>query len=284
MRIVVTGGAGSLAGDILPGLAESGHEIWAVDHVPATEPSTACHGRGVLHRVTARIGDPRDQQGAAALAEAAEGAGVIIHLAGIPLEDEWEELLQANISVTQTVLKLAAEAGVPRVVLASSIHAAGFTGIPEPGHLLPADIPQNPNTLYGSTKAAGEALAKYYVNHFGIEVLNVRICSRTSRPADPRMLSTWLSPADAVRLFRAAVSAPLPEPFWTIWGVSANSRGWFDPEAGEAIGFLAQDDAEAYASELLQGEGPTADASHWERTIGGIFSSPEPPRMKGRNG
>lgn len=287
MRILLTGGAGSLAGDIIPGLLREGHEIWAVDRVRGTAAEApAGDGLGALHRVTLPIGASGSPEDARRLRKIAESVQVIVHLAGIPLEDDWDRLLSANIDQTRVIFDLAHQAGVRRVVFASSVHAAGFTPVPEAGDVLPADCPVWPNTLYGSTKAAGEALAKYYVSRFGLEILNVRICSRTEYPTDERMLSTWLSPADATRLFHAGVTQKLPESLWSVWGVSANRRSWFDPTPGEAIGFVPQDDAELYAETIeasVRSSRSTAaeGAEPWRRTIGGAFSSSCPPRMKG---
>ena len=64
----------------------------------------------------------------------------MVHLAGIPTEAPWADILDVNVTGSQTVLHAAAEAGVRTVVVASSNHAAGFWERPTDGSLLPDDV------------------------------------------------------------------------------------------------------------------------------------------------
>jgi len=269
-RIAVTGAAGSLASDVLPGLAELGYGIVGVDRLPAP-PGTPCSW--VRCDVTDRE----------ALRTAFDGCAAVVHLAGIPLEADWEQLLRVNIDGTQSVLETARHAGVPRVVLASSIHAAGFVPVPGGTERVPDDVPVRPDTFYGVSKAALEALGSLYHDRYGMDVVCLRIASRFARPLGERMLSTWLSPADAVRLLDAALTVASPG-FRIVWGVSANSRGYLSPEGGAAIGFHPRDDAEDHATELFEAarRDPAVLASEWDRRyIGGDFCSPDPPMHHG---
>lgn len=271
LRVAVTGAAGSLAGDVLPGLAAVGHRLTGIDRAA---PPAGMPGGWVQCSVNDR----------AALRSAFEDMDAVIHLAGIPLEASWESLLVTNIDGTQAVLEAARQAGAGRVVLASSIHAAGYVAVPPPGEAVPDDVPVRPNTFYGVSKAALEALGRLYHDRYGLDVICLRIASRFAKPQDERMLSTWLSPADAVRLFDACLRVPSPG-FRIIWGVSANTRGYLSPAGGESIGYHPQDDAEQYADELLQPDSRAtpAAARDWDRRwIGGIFSSPHPPMYQAR--
>lgn len=266
LRVVVTGAAGSLAADVIPGLAALGHRIVGVDRV-AVAPELPCEP------IECSINDRP------ALADAFRGAGAVIHLAGIPLEAPWESLLETNIDGTQAVLEAARRCGVPRVILASSIHAAGYVEVPPPGREVPDTVPVRPNTFYGVSKAAVEALGSLYHDRCGLDVVCLRIASRCARPQGERMLSTWLSPADAVRLLHACLRTPAPG-FRIVWGVSANTRGYLSREGGRSLGFQAEDDAERYADELFAAgrTDPSVLASEWDRRyIGGVFSSPAPP-------
>lgn len=266
-RIAVTGAAGSLARDIIPRLIDAGYSLVCLDRVP---PEDAFGQEWVITEVA-------ETQ---ALAAAFKGCAAVIHLAGIPLEDDWDRILNANIDGTHSVLEAAHTAGVPRVILASSIHAAGFTAVPPAGSAVPDDTAIRPNTLYGVSKAAVEALGSYYSDRFGMDIICLRIASRFDRPRDVRMLSTWLSPDDAGRLFLAAL-ADTGRGFRLIWGVSANTRSYLSPDAGAAIGYLPQDDAEGYAKDLIgPAAPPEAAETDWDRDyIGGIFCSPRPPRQ-----
>jgi uronate dehydrogenase len=269
-RIAVTGAAGSLASDVLPGLADLGHRIVGVDRVPAP---VGTRWPWVLCDITDRAG----------LRPAFNGCDAVVHLAGIPLEADWDRIMRANIDGTQAVLETARRAGVPRVVLASSIHAAGFVPPPDDGAQVPDDVPIRPNTFYGVSKAAVEALGSLYHDRYGMDVVCLRIASRFPRPLGERMLSTWLSPADAVRLFDAALTVPAPG-FRIVWGVSANRRSHLSPAGGASIGFHPHDDAEDHADHLFAtaAQDPAVLASDWDqRFIGGDFCSPDPPMHRG---
>ncbi|MDN3905598.1 NAD(P)-dependent oxidoreductase [Arthrobacter sp. YD2] len=265
-KIALTGAAGSLAGDIIPHLLDAGYSLVCVDRVA---PAESYGQEWVITEVTETE----------TLVNAFAGCAAVVHLAGIPLEADWDRILTANIDGTHSVLDAAHRAGVPRAVLASSIHATGFTAVPRPGELVPDDTAVRPNTLYGVSKAAVEALGSYYSDRYGMDVICLRIASRFDRPRDVRMLSTWLSPDDAARLFRAALTDS-GHGFRIVWGVSANTRSYLSPDAGRAIGYVPQDDAESYAKDLIGPAAPSAAAeTDWDRQfIGGVFCSPRPPR------
>ncbi|TWE09415.1 NAD-dependent epimerase/dehydratase family protein [Rudaeicoccus suwonensis] len=255
--VAVTGARGSLGSDIVPRLITAGYDVLGIDR-------TEC---------PADTGTLRWQQCdlARALPDLA-GCDAVVHLAGVPLEADWATLRAANVDATESVLRAMRIHGVNRIVLASSIHATGFTPVPAPGHLVPADVPARPNTLYGVSKVAMEALARMYHDRWGIDVVCLRIASRFDHPRDARMKHTWLSPADAGRLVIAALSTPEPG-FRMVWGVSANSEAWLSGAEGRSIAYLPHDDAVTYDIP------DQADPQPWDSTIGGLFSSPHPPSM-----
>ena len=135
-------------------------------------------------------------------------------------------------------------------------------------------MPPRPDTYYGLSKVFGEALGRLYVDRYGLEVVCLRIGSWDDRPTTPRHLSTWLSPADGVRLLHAALSAP-DVGFTVVYGISANTRAWWDLAPARALGYLSVDDAEDYAEEILaeHGEPDPADPEH--AFLGGDFAGPE---------
>jgi uronate dehydrogenase len=191
-------------------------------------------GEEVVH---ADLSDPDEA------AEAVRGVDAIVHLAAIPDEDAFARLMPANIAATYNVLEAARLHGVKRVVFASTNHVTGFYPCSE--RISPAD-PQRPDSLYGATKAFGELLGRLYHDKFGLEVVCVRIASFTERPENPRALSTWFSPADASRLFVSALTAA-DVGFVVVYGVSKTARPyWENDEAAAAIGYVPEDDAEAF--------------------------------------
>jgi hypothetical protein len=269
--ILITGAAGRIGTMLRSRLAGPGRVLRLLDIAPLPAPA----GPGAAEEtVTASVTD------LAAMTAACAGAAAVIHLGGIPSEAAWGPILDVNINGSYTVLEAARRAGVPRVVVASSNHAVGFT--PRESFPVPDDAAPVPDTYYGVSKAAGEALAALYAHRYGLETICVRILSCFDRPQNARMLSTWLSPDDAGRLFDVCLTAPAPG-FRVIYGVSANTRGgWVSLDGARALGYQPRDDAEAYAAEVLAA-GPPDPADPVFRYLGGEFAlpsldAPVPPR------
>jgi uronate dehydrogenase len=265
--ILITGAAGRIGSMLRSRLARPGRVLRLLDVAPLPWPAGAGE-EPVLATVTDM----------AAMTAACRGADAVVHLGGIPTEDAWAPILDVNVNGTYTVFEAARRAGVRRVVFASSNHAVGFApaaSFPVPDGGAPA-----PDTYYGVSKVAGEALAALYAQRYGIEAVCVRILSCFDRPANPRMLATWLSPDDAGRLFEACLTAPAPG-YRVVYGVSANTRGgWVSLDGARALGYQPRDDAERYAAEVLAAAGVGPDAP-WPdpadpvfRYLGGDFTLP----------
>jgi uronate dehydrogenase len=120
---------------------------------------------------------------------------------------------------------------------------------------------------------AAEALLQLYVDRHGIDAVATRIGSFLATPRTRRHLSTWLSHDDAVRMFAATVTTTSPG-YAVIYGISANTRAWWDLEPGRALGYHPQDDAETYAAEIEaepETDADDAEAAH----VGGPFATEE---------
>jgi uronate dehydrogenase len=259
-RVLVTGAAGTIGQAACPGLAARGWRVRGLDRRPLDEVTGLADPP-----VVAELSD------AAALRRAATGMDAMVHLAGLAGEAPFAEILQANIDGTYQAFEAARAAGVRRVVYASSNHAVGFTPRCE---LAGVDLPPRPDTYYGLSKVFGEALGRLYTDRYGLEVVCLRIGSWEARPETPRHLSTWLSPADGVRLLHAALSAP-DIGFTVVYGISANTRAWWDLAPARALGYLSVDDAEDYAEEILAAQGEPDPGDPEQAYIGGDFAGPE---------
>jgi uronate dehydrogenase len=260
--VLLTGAAGRIGTVLRRGLPERGWSVRGLDVAPAPEE------RFGEEWVAADVTD------LGAVTDAAAGTSAIVHMAGISGESTWRAVSVANIEGTYAVLEAARRAGVPRVVLASSNHATGFTTRPAEGLLREADAPPRPDTYYGVTKVAMEALGSLYADRYGLDVVCLRIGSAFAEPTTTRQLSTWLSPADSVALVDAALRAPSPG-FAVVWGVSANTRNWWDLTAARTLGYRPADDAEVYADALIRrhGEPDLADPVH--ARVGGEYTLPD---------
>jgi uronate dehydrogenase len=238
----------------------------------------AAPGRTLRLLDTARVEPGPDEEAVQASAtdqdamlRACKGADALIHLAAQAGEAPWGRILKVNIHGAYVAFEAARRAGVQRVIFASSNHAVGFaphSQFPVPDYAFP-----RPDTYYGVSMAAGEALASLYHDRYGMDAICVRILTCSERPYDARMLSTWLSPDDAGRLFEACLTAPSPG-YRVIYGVSANSRGgWVSLEEARALGYEPQDDAEAYAEEVLDTYGEAEPGDPLFDYLGGEFTS-----------
>jgi NAD(P)-dependent dehydrogenase (short-subunit alcohol dehydrogenase family) len=252
--ILVTGAAGRIGGFLRAGMRRDGRRLRLLDTTAPTDLTDGeeAHTGSVTERDVVR--------------RAVAGADAVVHLAGIPTEAAWEEILDVNVGGTQAVLHAAAEAGVRTVVVASSNHAAGFWSRPGDGTRLADDVPPRPDSFYGWSKAAVESLGRMYHERYGMTVVNVRIGWCAEHPSTRRGAEIWLSPGDVGRLVEAAI-APSVTGFHILWGVSANSTSWWSTAGGQAIGYRPQDDSEAYASELVEPE------VAWPSPLGGPFTT-----------
>jgi uronate dehydrogenase len=206
--------------------------------------------------------DVRDQQ---AMVAALAGAHGVLHLAGIADEADFHDLVDVNIVGTHHVLEAARRNGVQRVVYASSNHVTGF--YPTSTVVDPTMVPR-PDGFYAVSKIAGEALGQLYADKFALSFASVRIASFQERPQDERQLRTWLSPADCLAAFTAAMTTP-GLTYAAFYAVSRNTRRWWDLSAGEALGFDPHDDAERYAADAQIAESSPLGA--WQ---GGDYPSP----------
>jgi uronate dehydrogenase len=256
MRVLITGAAGSIGRVVTVGLVDRGHDVVGLDLVPLPD------GMDIAWH-TADCTDPD----AVADVFAAESLDAVVHLAGNSNEASLPDSLASHTLTTAALLDAMVEHGVRRMVYASSNHAVGRTPRVE---VLTTDVRPRPDTFYGVGKVAAEALMSLYADRYGIDAVSCRIGSFLPEPATVRALSTWLSPDDCVRMVEAALTAPAPE-FAVLYGISANTRGWWDLEPGRELGYQPQDDAEAYADRVESRDADRAEASH----VGGPFAGEE---------
>jgi uronate dehydrogenase len=173
---------------------------------------------------------------------AMQGIECAIHLAGIPQDDTWPALRDANIDGVHALFEAARRSHLRRVVLASSHHTIAFTPL---GEFVPIDSEYRPTGLYGVTKAFGEAMGRLYSMKHGLEVICLRIGAFQPVPQDHRQLFTWISPRDMAQLAIRSVDAR-DVSFLTVFGVSGNNRNPYDRAGWDVLGYAPQDDAERF--------------------------------------
>lgn len=260
MKVLVTGSAGSIGRVVTLGLADRGHVVVGLDRMPQPDGED-----GAWYTV-----DATDPDAVAAVFEE-EPVDAVVHLAGHPGEASLPESLTSHVVTTGALLDAMVEHDVRRFVYASSNHAVGRT--PRAGlatELLGTDVRPRPDTYYGVSKVAAEALLSLYADRHGIDAVACRIGSFLERPETVRHLATWLSHDDCVRMVEAALTAPAPG-FAVLYGISRNTRAWWDLGAGRALGYEPQDDAEDFAGTVAPGPADQAEAAH----VGGPYATAE---------
>lgn len=276
-KVLVTGAGGYMASRLLPELARD-YDLRLVDvRDVATE-------NDVVDVHTADLASP-DRDGYRHLFSDIE---VVVHLGylrsspggvydpTIPHIDRFEAEM-ANVQMAYNVYRCALDAGVRRVVAASSNHAADWyehalihSGRQE--MVTPSDLPLSDN-FYGWSKAAYELMAfPFACGTFGrsLEVVLLRIGAPRdvdasdhigretgAQPSIPggvaglkRDLGAYLSREDGVQLFTRAIEADDIRdehgvPWLVAYGISDNTRAFWSLEnARERLGYEPRDDGD----------------------------------------
>ncbi len=253
-KVLVTGSGGLIAGALIRDLGDR-FDFTGQDIVPPDRPA-----------VPTTVSDLSDME---AVRKAVGGVDAVVHLGADSRQDgPWASVLPNNLIATHNVFEACKEAGVKRVVFASSNHAVGMHELDDPYNRIrsgdyegldPDNIPQIDHTVqirpdghYGISKAYGEATGAYYAENFGLEVACLRIgtVNRANRPTEVRQLATWCSHRDITQLIQRCLEVE-PLQFDIFYGVSDNKwRFWDIDHAREVLGYAPQDNAEDYRDSI----------------------------------
>ena len=154
-RFLVTGAAGFIGGRLIATLAQLGADrVIALDREPlASNPFL-----GALE--TSRVSELRLALGEGppgALRGQLRGIDGVFHLAAVKYRQQGEplfEIVRSNVLGTAALVEACAEAGVPKVVVASSLYAYGRMR----GRPFDEAEPAQPCTVYGHSKRLAEEL------------------------------------------------------------------------------------------------------------------------------
>jgi nucleoside-diphosphate-sugar epimerase len=255
-RVLVTGGDGIIGSVVRRTLADA-YELSFLTLRPA---SFASHVGNITRLASIR--------------PAFRGVDAVVHLAGASSVDSpWEQVLANNVVGTYNVFEAARQAGVKRVVYASSNHTIGMYEVEgAPGiydlddeRAFDVSVPVRPDSLYGVSKVFGEALGRLYADRHQMDVICLRIGAvresddptkaEAGRPFEPfpvlttdqsrqRLRAVWLSHRDCAQLIQRALEAPV---HWAVvYGVSNNPRRFWDLGAArDLLGYEPLDSAPA---------------------------------------
>lgn len=166
-HVLITGAAGKIGRATLARLHAHGIRVTALTKEPATWPD--------VERVI--VGDACDEQ---TVQDALDGVDAVVHLAAIPHPTSGTpiEVFRTNVVSTFIVLSQAAERGVSRAVIASSINALGIPmnhhGILPERFPLAVDQEAFPDDAYSLSKFCDEWTARMVASRWGMPVIALR--------------------------------------------------------------------------------------------------------------
>ena len=178
-RYLVTGGAGFIGSHIAVALLNQGKDVYVFDNLATGKKANLVGFKGHFQCMQ---GDLRDLN---AVKTAMQGIEVVFHqgaLASVPrsIADPITSL-ETNINGTQNILLAARDAGVRRVVYASSSSVYGNTPV------LPKreDMPTNPMSPYAVQKLTGELLCGVFTRIYRLETVALRYFNVFGPRQDP---------------------------------------------------------------------------------------------------
>jgi len=232
-RLLITGAAGRLGTAVRRRLGPRYPHLRLTDIRPIPDPEA--------HAEVVQC----DLADADAVRRLLEGIDAVVHFSGYPRESSWAHIMQSNMVPACNLWEAARVAGTQRIVFASSNHAVGFKRRDEPSD---GTERSRPDSRYGIGHAFTENLASFYADKHGVRGFAMRVGTFVPEPADARTLSTWLSPDDLAQLVEVGLTADYH--FEIVYGVSRNSRSWWDNRRAEALGYTPVDSADGWADRL----------------------------------
>jgi len=197
-----------------------------------------------------------------AIRPAFDGIDQVVHMAAIAHGNpEWEQLLPFNVIGTYNVFEAARQAGVKRIIYASSgatisgyervepYKSLGEARYEDAGEWenLTHENPLHPTGIYGCTKVWAEALARHYSDAHGMSMIGLRIgaVNDEDKPQQPRQRSVFCSKGDVARMVRTCVEASDEIRCDIFFVVSNNQYSYRDmSHAKEVLGYEPQDSAD----------------------------------------
>jgi uronate dehydrogenase len=255
IKVLVTGAAGRLGRASRLPLRQAGHQLRITDM-----PGTALEPHPDEEALSGNLGEQ------SILERTVAGIDVVVHWAATSNEQAFPLILENNHRMLFELYEAARRHGVRRIVYASSNHAFGLH---DTGTRLRLDAPYRADCFYGLSKVWGEELGRMYWTKHGIETVALRIGTFMNLPPrNARELASWLGLEDLHQLVRLAVETPNVG-FAPVWGISANTRAWYDLAEPNAIGYVPRQNAEDFAADIPAEPASVGDPAN--RYQGGKF-------------
>lgn len=178
-KLLVTGGAGFIGSNLCEKLLEEGHSVRVLDNLSTGKEVNIKH---ILDSIEFLKADIRDRD---SLAAGMKGIEYVVHLAALgsvprSVEDPYTTH-EVNATGTLNVFGAARDAGVKRVVFASSSSVYGNTvELPKREEMFP-----RPLSPYAVSKLMGEYYGKVFYKVYGLETVGMRYFNVYGRRQDP---------------------------------------------------------------------------------------------------
>jgi len=218
----ITGVAGFLGAHLAADLLAAGHEVWGLDNLVPTYPRekklanlewlrAAAGSPSRFHFLAADLREPATWS-PTLMQNSIQGVVHLAALAGVaPSLKNPREVLTVNVDGTLSLLEALEDAGIPRLVFASSSSVYGKDSSLPLQESAAADHPLSP---YAASKRMGELLCHTYANLYGFKIA----CLRFFTVYGPRQRSDL-----ALYRFARAMMAGVP---LTYYGDGSTTRDY----------------------------------------------------------
>jgi len=189
-NVLVTGGAGFIGSNLTEALLKQGHLVRVLDNFSTGRKKnlTFDHAYSSLEIIEADIRD------LTVCLEAVKGVEYVFHQAALPsVQRSVEDPLSCNsvnVGGTLNVLLAARDAGVKRLIYASSSSVYGDT----PTLPKREDMPPNPVSPYALQKYVGEQYCKLFFRLYGLETISLRYFNIFGPRQDPNSIYSAVIP------------------------------------------------------------------------------------------
>ncbi len=223
--VLITGGAGFIGSHLADALLARGHAVRVLDDLSTGKRSNLALDNP---RIELIVGDVAD---AALVSRSAEGCKAVAHLAAVASVqasvDDPVRTHQSNFIGTLNVCEAMRQAGIKRVVFASSAAVYGNNG---EGEAISEDIPKAPLTPYASDKLASEYYLEFYARQHEMQPAIFRFFNIFGPRQDP---SSPYSGVISIFAERAQKRLPI-----AVFGDGEQTRDFF--YVGDVVKLLVQ--------------------------------------------
>jgi UDP-glucose 4-epimerase len=223
--VLITGGAGFIGSHLVDALLAQGYAVRILDDLSSGKRSNLPLDSPRIELIEGDVAD------AGLVARAAQGCQAVAHLAAVASVqasvDDPVKTHQSNFIGTLNVCEAMRQAGIKRVVFASSAAVYGNNG---EGQAITEDTPKAPLTPYASDKLASEFYLDFYRRQHGLEPVVFRFFNIFGPRQDP---SSPYSGVISIFAERAEKGLPI-----TVFGDGEQTRDFFYVE--DLVGLVLQ--------------------------------------------